>query len=51
MTSLFDILLLAIALAMDCFTVSIVSGVIVRQRISAPRKGLNIVDGRKVFVK
>jgi len=36
MTSLFDILLLAIALAMDCFTVSIVSGVIVRHRISAP---------------
>ena len=26
--SLFDIILLAIALAMDCFTVSIVSGVI-----------------------
>lgn len=34
MTSLFDILLLAMALAMDCFTVSIVSGVIVRRRIS-----------------
>ena len=36
MTSLLDILLLAIPLAMDCFTVSIVSGVIVRHRISAP---------------
>lgn len=31
--NLLDIILLAIALAMDCFTVSIVSGVIVRRRL------------------
>jgi putative Mn2+ efflux pump MntP len=31
--SLLDILLLSVALAMDCFTVSIVSGVIMRQRL------------------
>ena len=30
--TLFDMLLLAVALAMDCFTVSIVSGVILRRR-------------------
>lgn len=35
MTSVFDLLLLSVALAMDCFTVSIVSGVIVRSRLSA----------------
>ena len=31
--SLFDIFLLAMALAMDCFTVSIVSGVIMRRYV------------------
>ena len=31
--SLLDILLLSVALAMDCFTVSIVAGVILRQRV------------------
>ena len=30
---IFDIILLAVALAMDCLTVSMVSGVIVRQRL------------------
>ena len=31
MISLFDLLLLSVALAMDCFTVSIMSGVILRR--------------------
>lgn len=33
--NLFDILLLSVALAMDCFTVSIVGGVILRRRVWA----------------
>ncbi len=33
MMSVFDILFLSVALAMDCFTVSIVSGVIIRKRL------------------
>ena len=33
--SIFDLLLLSVALAMDCFTVSIVSGVILRRGFSA----------------
>ncbi len=36
--SLFDIIFLAIALAMDCFTVSIVSGVIHHTQLTAPSK-------------
>ena len=35
MISLFDLLLLSVALAMDCFTVSIMSGVILRRRLCA----------------
>ena len=35
MTSVFDLLLLSVALAMDCFTVSIVSGVIMRRGFCA----------------
>lgn len=34
--SIIDLLLLSIALGMDCFTVSIVSGVIVRRSLTAP---------------
>jgi len=34
MTSTFDLFLLSLALAMDCFTVSTVSGVILRRRLS-----------------
>ena len=36
--SLLDIIFLAIALAMDCFTVSIVSGVIYNAQLTAPSK-------------
>ena len=35
MISVFDLFLLSVALAMDCFTVSIVSGVILRRSVSA----------------
>ena len=35
MTSVFDLFLLSVALAMDCFTVSIVSGVILRRGLCA----------------
>ena len=36
MINLFDLLLLSVALAMDCFTVSIMSGFILRRPLSAP---------------
>lgn len=35
MISIFDLLLLSIALAMDCFTVSLMSGVMLRRKITA----------------
>lgn len=41
----FDILFLAVALAMDCFTVSIVSGVIMKRWIAAPMLRMSFLFG------
>ena len=40
--NLLDIILLAVALAMDCFTVSIVSGVILMTQDNCPRAAIII---------
>ena len=45
MMSTFDLLLLSVALAMDCFTVSIMAGVILRRPVTTPIVRMAVLFG------